>query len=41
MSSERGRPEQVVSDVSYGIPVLELTQWQRAFPTDTPDPADA
>jgi hypothetical protein len=31
--------EQVVCDISYGIPYIELTEWKREYPTDTPDPA--
>jgi len=31
--------EQVVTDVSYGIPRYELTVWHREYPQDTEDPA--
>jgi hypothetical protein len=31
--------EQVVSDISYGIPRYELTVWHREYPVDTEDPA--
>ncbi|HEX6673462.1 MAG TPA: nuclear transport factor 2 family protein [Actinomycetes bacterium] len=31
--------EQVVTDVSYGIPKYELTVWQRPYPAETEDPA--
>jgi hypothetical protein len=31
--------EQVVTDISYGIPRYELTVWHRQYPTDTEDPA--
>jgi hypothetical protein len=31
--------EQVVCDISYGIPYIELTELKREYPTDTPDPA--
>jgi SnoaL-like domain len=31
--------EQVVTDISYGIPYIELTEWKREYPTDTPDPS--
>jgi len=31
--------EQVVTDISYGIPRYELTVWHRPYPADTEDPA--
>ncbi|HZD68545.1 MAG TPA: nuclear transport factor 2 family protein [Actinomycetes bacterium] len=31
--------EQVVTDVSYGVPKYELTVWHREYPKDTHDPA--
>ena len=31
--------EQIVTDISYGIPKHELTVWHREYPTDTEDPA--
>jgi ketosteroid isomerase-like protein len=31
--------EQVVTDISYGIPKYELTVWHREYPADTEDPA--
>jgi ketosteroid isomerase-like protein len=34
-----GVVEQVVSDVSLGIPRLQFTVWDVELPTDTPDPA--
>jgi hypothetical protein len=29
----------VVCDISYGIPYIELTEWKREYPTETPDPS--
>src|SRR6266540_1459497 len=31
--------EQIVTDISYGIPKYELTVWHREYPADTEDPA--
>lgn len=31
--------EQIVTDISYGIPKYELTVWHRQYPADTEDPA--
>jgi hypothetical protein len=31
--------EQVVTDISYGIPKYELTVWHREYPADTDDPS--
>ncbi len=31
--------EQVVTDISYGIPKYELTRWKRPYPRETVDPA--
>jgi hypothetical protein len=31
--------EQIVTDISYGIPQYELTVWHREYPADTEDPA--
>jgi hypothetical protein len=31
--------EQIVTDISYGIPRYELTVWHREYPADTEDPA--
>jgi hypothetical protein len=31
--------EQVVTDISYGIPKYELTVWHRPYPAETEDPA--
>ena len=33
--------EQVVTDISYGIPRYELTVWNREYPAETEDPAPA